>query len=292
MKKVIYSLMSVFAFLCICIACSNNEDLGPVDNNQNAAVDPTRKVFVNEEAVINFLKSVQEEDSLPTEGNDKLQELSILEKFAKFTSFGGVLNDKYEYQVGDFIHKFGESGLTEYKISVDNYAEALKIIADDKSILNNLDSYSKVGDRTYLISDGLYLIYTGFPIIETIDVTPPETRVSADGRTKVRISFVTSYTFVYSDCKIRVEAWELINGDFVSYKTQLRANWQIGISEGGIIVSSRGDSGLQNGHEWQTKSLYSYSGMSAPRYSFYSGTMSGSCKCWDGQWITANYTKE
>lgn len=86
--------MSVFAFLCICIACSNNEDLGPVDNNQNAAVDPTRKVFVNEEAVINFLKSVQEEDSLPTEGNDKLQELSILEKFAKFTSFGGVLNDK------------------------------------------------------------------------------------------------------------------------------------------------------------------------------------------------------
>lgn len=283
--------MSVFVLMCICIACSNNEDLGLPDNNQNAAFDPTRKIFANEEVLIDFLKSADHEGSLSTEEGGQLQDLSILEKFAKFTSFRGVLNDKYEYQVGDFIHKFGESGLTEYKISIGNYAEAINIIADDKAILDNLDSYSKVDDKTYLISDGLYLIYTGFPIIETIDITPPETKVSADGRTKVRISFVTSYTFVYSDCKIRVEAWELVNGDFVSYKTQLRANWQIGISEGGIIVSSKGDSGLQTGHEWQTKSLYSYAGMSAPRYSFYSGTMSGSCRCWDGQWITANYTK-
>lgn len=291
MKKKIYSLMYVFALVCMCVACSNNEDPEPANGNQNAAVDPTRKVFANEQAVIDYLKSANYESSLSTGGGGEFTNLSVLEKFVKVTPFGDIVNDKYEYQVGEFIHKFGESGLTEYKIAFDKYADALKTIADDKAILNDLATYSKVDDNTYLISDGLYLIYTGYPIVESIDVTPPETRVSADGRTKVRISFVTSYTFVHSDCKIRVEAWELVDGKFVDYNTQLRANWQIGISEGGIILSSKGDTGLQTGHEWTSKALYKFTGINAPRYSFHSGTMSGSCKCWDGQWITANYTK-
>lgn len=290
MKKTISSLLYVFALVCLCVACNNSEDMEPVDN-QNASFDPTRKVFADEQAIVDFLKSVDHKGSLSTKGGGELQDLSVLEKFVQLTPYGDIVNDKYEYQVGEFIHKFGKSGFTEYKIATDKYTEALKTIADDKKILSELDNYSKVDDKTYQVSDGLFLIYTGYPIVETIEITPPETRVSADGRTKVRISFVTSYTFVYSDCKVKVEAWELVNGKFVDYNTQLRANWQIGISEGGPIVSSSGDSGLQTGNEWSSPALYWVAGMNVPRYSLHSGTMSGSCRCWDGQWITANYSK-
>lgn len=288
MKKKNYFLMYFMTLVCICISCNNDIEFNGSKNDKS--FDPTRKVFADEKAVTEFL---QENASSIEEGNNQFYYSTILERLVKTTPFGKLVNDKFEYQIGDYIHKFGTSGYTEYKILASKYEIALTQIEKDDVILAKLDELRKLDDITYEISEGIYLIYTGIPLIEATEITPPDLRISADGRTKVRVSFQNSYNYLFSDCSIHVEAFENVNGEFIPYKTDIRANWTLGINAGSKVEYSSGNPGLITGRSSWYQTLLSTSVNvgegGAPRYSLNSGTMSGSCKCWDGQWITATW---
>lgn len=288
MKKENYFMMYFMLLMCICFGCNTDiESNGPKNVK---SIDPTRKVFVDENAVTEFLK---ENASSIGEGNNQYYYSTILERLVKTTPFGKLVNEKFEYQIGDYIHKFGTSGYTEYKILASNYEIALTQIVKDDEILAKLDDLKKLDDITYEISEGLYLIYTGIPLIEAIEITPPDLRISADGRTKVRVSFQNSYNYLFSDCSIHVEAFENVNGEFVPYKTDMRANWTLAINAGSKVEYSTGNTGLiinrSNWYQTLLSTSVNVGEGAAPRYSLQSGTMSGSCKCWDGQWITATW---
>lgn len=100
MKKKNYFLMYFMTLVCICISCNNDAEFNGAKNDKS--FDPTRKVFVDENAVAEFL---QENASLIEDGNNQFYYSTVLERLVKTTPFGKLVNDKFEYQIGDYIHK-------------------------------------------------------------------------------------------------------------------------------------------------------------------------------------------
>ena len=123
------------------------------------------------------------------------EKTSIIDIFKENTAIGSILNENLEFEVADTIYKFSKSGYTIYAIEKAAYKNIKKYLAQEKSILNDIESYPKISFGKYQLEKGILLYYTGNPIIEVTRIPVPiPTRVAQDGRTKVQASFWKSRT--------------------------------------------------------------------------------------------------
>jgi hypothetical protein len=272
------SIMSLALFSC-------NNDYDPISNSE---IDVTRKVFASQSEFETFLGVEKSPEAIYSPSSYQPdQELSIIESFKEFTTIGSILNDNLEFQVENRIYKYGESGYTTYFIQISKYNEALKYIAKEKNIIDNLDLYEILPNGNYKIEDGVEVFYNGEPIITVEKQKPPLLRISADGRTKVQTSFWSSKNPLKSECGVQVEAWSRPNEsvDWESANTDLRLGWDCGLVIP-MVPALHPFSGATVGTGNKIKLTLDWV-IGYFSYKMEKGIVSGSARCWDNTWITA-----
>ena len=182
-------------------SCSNEE------YNQEESPVLSRTHFANNSDLDAFIASF-DNSYLITKTTLYNEKTSIIDIFKENTAIGSILNENLEFEVADTIYKFSKSGYTIYAIEKAAYKNIKKYLAQEKSILNDIESYPKISFGKYQLEKGILLYYTGNPIIEVTRIPVPiPTRVAQDGRTKVQASFWKSRTVFKSSCGVQVEAW-------------------------------------------------------------------------------------
>lgn len=267
-------------------SCSNEE------YNQEGIPILSRKHFANDADLDAFIASF-DNSYFNTKTTLYDEKASIIDVFKENTAIGSILNKKLEFEVADTIYKFGESGYTIYAIEKNAYKNIQKYLGQEKSILQDIESYPMVSFGKYQLEKGILLYYTGNPIIEVTRITVPiPTRVSQDGRTKVQASYWRSRNLLKSSCGVQVEAWsrENMNTDFTSADTDLELFWDIfyDIPVAPLPCPNRGSKvGHGNIIREQLYWCTGYYNMSLKSPSH----IVGRAKCWDGSWIAANIDK-
>ena len=267
-------------------SCSNEE------YNQEESPVLSRTHFANNSDLDAFIVSF-DNSYLITKTTLYNEKTSIIDIFKENTAIGSILNENLEFEVADTIYKFSKSGYTIYAIEKAAYKNIKKYLAQEKSILNDIESYPKISFGKYQLEKGILLYYTGNPIIEVTRIPVPiPTRVAQDGRTKVQASFWKSRTVFKSSCGVQVEAWsrENVNTDFTSADTDLELFWDIYFNIPVAPLPSPCQ-GSKVGHgNIIRQQLYWCSGyynmnLMSPSH------IIGRAKCWDGSWIAANVDK-
>lgn len=267
-------------------SCSNEEDI------QQESPVLLRTHFANDSDLDAFIASF-DNNHLNTKTKLCNENTSIIDLFKENTAIGSILNKNLEFEVADTIYKFGAAGYTIYAIEKTAYKNIKKYLDQEKSILDNLESYPAVSFGKYQLEKGIVLCYTGNPIIEvTRIITPIPTRVAQDGRTKVQASFWKSRTVLKSSCGVQVEAWsrENVNTDFTSADTDLELFWDIyfNIPLAPLPSPCQG-SKVAHGNIIRQQ-LYWCTGYYTMNLMSPSHII-GRAKCWDGSWIAANVDK-
>ncbi len=140
-------------------SCSNEED------NQEESPVLLRTHFANDSDVDAFVASF-DNSYLNTKENLCNENTSIIDLFKENTAIGSILNKNLEFEVADTIYKFGDSGYTIYAIEKTAYKNIKKYLAQEKSILSNIESYPMVSFGKYQLEKGILLCYTGNPMLE------------------------------------------------------------------------------------------------------------------------------
>lgn len=198
--------MNFLFALIVCIACVSclNEEENFVASSENQLYDPTRKVFATHEDFKTYCEHLQKDGIAVADE----AELSIVECYKQLTGLSELFNGKNEYQIGDTIYKLGVSGYTQYKIAVKSYLSAIELINREEEIIADLQSFNKLNDTTYEISDGVSLYYTGKPIIELQDISndAPKTKTNLQYDTEVKVAFWTAHSTNAITCGYKVSA--------------------------------------------------------------------------------------
>lgn len=212
--------MNFLFALIVCIACVSclNEEENFVASSENQLYDPTRKVFATHEDFKTYCEHLQKDGIAVADE----AELSIVECYKQLTGLSELFNGKNEYQIGDTIYKLGVSGYTQYKIAVKSYLSAIELINREEEIIADLQSFNKLNDTTYEISDGVSLYYTGKPIIELQDISndAPKTKTNLQYDTEVKVAFWTAHSTNAITCGYKVSAKKQSTGKaFSTYLT-------------------------------------------------------------------------
>lgn len=198
--------MNFLLALIVCIACVSclNEEENFVASSENQLYDPTRKVFATYEEFKTYCEHLQKDGIAVTDEAEQ----SIVECYKQLTGLSELFNEKNEYQIGDTIYKLGASGYTQYKIAVTSYLSAIELIDREEEIIADLQSFNKLNDTTYEISDGVSLYYTGKPIIELQDISndAPKTKTNLQYDTEVKVAFWTAHSTNAITCGYKVSA--------------------------------------------------------------------------------------
>ena len=180
--------------------------------------DPTRKVFATYEDFKIYCEHLQKDGIAVADEAEQ----SIVECYKQLTGLSELFNEKNEYQIGDTIYKLGASGYTQYKIAVKSYLSAIELIDREEEIIADLQSFNKLNDTTYEISDGVSLYYTGKPIIELQDISndAPKTKTNLQYDTEVKVAFWTAHSTNAITCGYKVSAKKESTGKaFSTYLT-------------------------------------------------------------------------
>lgn len=212
--------MNFLLALIVCIACVSclNEEGNFVESSENQSYDPTRKVFATYEDFKTYCEHLQKDGIAVADEAEQ----SIVECYKQLTGLSELFNEKNEYQIGDTIYKLGASGYTQYKIAVKSYLSAIELIDREEEIIADLQSFNKLNDTTYEISDGVSLYYTGKPIIELQDISndAPKTKTNLQYDTEVKVAFWTAHSTNAITCGYKVSAKKESTGKaFSTYLT-------------------------------------------------------------------------
>mgnify|MGYP007105057992 CR=1 FL=1 len=261
------------------------------NSNENQLNDPTRKVFATYEDFENYCGQLQNKGAVTVD--DTAQ--TIVSSFKQLTGLSELFNENNEYQIGDTIYKLGNSGYTQYKIAKSSYSSAIVLINGEKKIIDNLQSYSKVDDVTYEIASGVFLVYSGKPIIEMQDMTSdtPKTRVNSQYDTKVTVSFWVSRNYSAITCGYKVSVVKESTGK--AFNTNLTLDWhgvyiEIGLPNGRPETVALINSGASDSNA-STLSFLAYKRESAYANSLninlVAGTIRGGAKAPNGKFVYA-----
>jgi len=278
----------IFVISLIFSSCNNESSDLPFSPEPT-----TRNVFGNKEEFNSFMDNKNIEMGYTTSNYSPDQELTIIESFKEFTSIGSILDKNLEFQIGNIIYKYGESGYTIYLIQDSKYNEALSFVRKEKNIINNITSYKTLPDGGFQIAEGIELFYDGDPIITVERQNQPLLRVAADGRTKVQTSFWTTKGPLRSSCGVRVEAWSRSNtsSNWESAKTDLTLEYNVQVKIPILPVPQPFHNGFStkvpnNKIEITLDWVAEYCS-----YKMEKGSIIGRAKCWDNTWITATVNK-
>ena len=276
-------MVLVGAFLSAC-----SEDTAILDGDV-PQVEMSRAHFDNKADLEAYLSSYGDTTIVSVA---KKENPSIMEAFRANTAIGAILNDNLEFEVGNTIYKYGQAGYTIYEIEKSAYDDAGKYYNHEAETLAGLSSYPSPETGRYELEDGVTLYYTGDPVFEYISAfSPVPTRISADGLTRVQVSYWKSRGIVESSCGVEVEAWSRNSGneDFASYETDLQVQWDIYFNAPGSVKTPAGGSASGHGNVLR-KQIYWCTG-------YYSmdlvspSLIVGQCKCHDGSWLSAKVSK-
>ena len=289
MKTINYLLALIICLVCTC--CTNEEE-NFIPSDENQLNDPTRKVFVTYEDFENYCEQLQNNGVVVIDDIEQ----TIVSSFKQLTGLNELFNENNEYQIGDTIYKLGNSGYTQYKIAKSSYLSALKLINNEKKLVDNLQSYIKVDDVTYEIASGVFLIYSGQPIIEIQEMGSgfPKTRVNTQYDTKVTVSFWVAHTSsAVITCGYKVSAVKESTGK--AFSTNLTLDWrgvyiEIGLPNGRPETIALYNSGASNPNA-STLSFTAYKRESAYASSLninlVAGTIKGGAKAPNGKFVYA-----
>ena len=227
MSKINFTV--VLFMLFIMASCNKEmeivEQTNIVENN-----DPSRKMFSSVEDYKAYFEQVKKDDGnvpLLRSTTEVDEEETIVERFLSTTAMGKIFNSKYEFQVGDTIVKLGMSGYSSYKICSRSYQAALKLIEDEQSLFKKIGEYRKVEQNMYEIGDGIFLYYSGDPLIETqkVDENVVKLRTTEMYGAKVEVSFWRTSNFFFNGCGIEMSYRKLVGRRYKKVKTNLRMTW-------------------------------------------------------------------
>lgn len=285
MKRFILFFVAAFALLVS--SCTESE------NQQVVTPQSDRVCFVDRDAFNAYLDSQSSGSMAQTFESDQ-NPTSIMGQFKAYTAIGKLLNANLEFQIGDTIYKYCESGMGVFEIKASDYDKLKYYYNKDGELIANIKDFKESSPFRYQIVSGLVFDYTGEPVIEVLQtVAPIPTRMSLDGLTKVQASFWKSSGLFNSSCGVKVEAWSRDNTmqDFQEANTDLTLEWNIQVKAERTqptFRSSRG--GLSNKGNVIEQTIFSTS--SYEKFTLWTNSsIVGRAKCWDGSWIKAEVTK-
>lgn len=265
-----------------------------VDSDSDSMVkpQPDRVCFSDMNAFEAYLSSYSS-SICSTNFSEELSPTSIIGKFKAYTAEGKLLNKDLEFQIGDTIYKYCESGMGMFEISSSKYYDLDFYYGKEKYIVANLENYPEISSFRYRITNGLIFVYTGEPIFDIQKiVTPLPSRTSQDQLAQVQTSFWRKTGATKSSCGVKVEAWSRENTmqKFHAANTDLLLEWNIQVRADGDNVPFRSSRGglAGKGNIIQQEVFYAYGPV---KYTLWENSIITGCAKYQNSWLKAEVTK-